>query len=50
MPTTIGMADTLEDVTANLTVLIRAELEVHHRIEGHPTPAPGCPVCDARRG
>lgn len=44
------MADELEQVADNLSVLIRAELEVQHRLAGHTVPAPGCPVCDAHRG
>ena len=43
------MADELEEVADNLSILIQAGLEVQHRLSGHPVPAPGCPVCDAHR-
>jgi hypothetical protein len=43
------MADELEEVAANVRILIQAELDVGHRLEGHPVPIAGCPVCDARR-
>jgi hypothetical protein len=43
------MGDDLDEVTANVAILIRAELEVHHRLGDHASPVPGCPVCDARQ-
>jgi hypothetical protein len=43
------MGDNLDEVTANLSVLIRAELEVQHRLGGHGQPVSDCPVCDTRR-
>ncbi|HEX3622796.1 MAG TPA: hypothetical protein VHT97_10810 [Acidimicrobiales bacterium] len=42
------MSDELEEAAANVRILIRAELEVGHRLEGHPAPLAGCPVCDSR--
>lgn len=35
----------LEEVEENLRVLIREELDTQHRLEGHPQPVDGCPVC-----
>jgi hypothetical protein len=49
MPIQAVMGDDLDEVTANLAVLIHAELEVQHRLIGHPSPVPECPVCAARR-
>ena len=49
MPITEVMGDDLDEVTANVAVLIRAELEVQHRLGDHPWPVPDCPVCDAHR-
>jgi hypothetical protein len=43
------MGDDLDEVTANVTILIRAELEVDHRLAGHPSPVPDCPVCEAHQ-
>jgi hypothetical protein len=37
--------DDLEEVAANVGILIRAELEVAHRLGGHPTPVDDCPRC-----
>lgn len=37
--------DELEEVAANVRVLIREEMEVQHRLEGHPVPVPDCPIC-----
>ena len=42
--------DLLEEVAANVRVLIREEMEVQHRLEGHPSPVPDCPVCRAHTG
>lgn len=40
--------DDLEEAAATVSILIREELEVRHRLEGHATPVAGCPVCDSR--
>ena len=40
--------DQIEEVAANVSLLIREELEVQHRLEGHPSPVADCPVCRAR--
>ena len=37
--------DELEEVAANVKVLIREEMDIHHRLGEHLTPAPDCPVC-----
>ena len=39
--------DELEEVAANVEILIAEELEVQHRLGGHPVAAPDCPVCRA---
>ncbi len=39
--------DQLEEVAANVRVLIREEMEVQHRLGAHPVPVPDCPVCRA---
>ncbi len=39
--------DDLDDVEANVRVLIREEMDVQHRLGEHPTPAQDCPVCRA---
>jgi hypothetical protein len=41
--------DELEEVAANVGILIRAELEVAHRLDGHPSPVEECPRCAATR-
>jgi len=40
----------LDDVFANVGVLIVAELDVQHRLGGHPVPVPECPLCRYRTG
>ncbi len=40
--------DELEEVAANVRVLVRAELETQHQLGYHRAPAEGCPVCRAR--
>ncbi len=40
--------DELEEVAANVDVLIGEEMEVRHRLGGHGAPAPDCPLCRAR--
>lgn len=42
--------DELEEVAANVRVLIREEMEVQHRLEGHPVPVTECPICLAHTG
>ncbi|MDQ4069430.1 MAG: hypothetical protein M3203_08170 [Actinomycetota bacterium] len=42
--------DELEEVAANLGVLIREEMEVQHRLGEHRVPVPDCPFCRARPG
>ncbi|HEX2047412.1 MAG TPA: hypothetical protein VHF27_06580 [Acidimicrobiales bacterium] len=39
--------DQLEEVEANVRVLIHEEMEVQHRLGTHPVPVPDCPVCRA---
>ncbi len=39
--------DELEEVAANVRVLIREEMDVQHRLGGHPRPAQECPFCRA---
>ncbi len=38
----------LDDIAANVTLLVHAELEVQHRLGHHPAPAAGCPLCRHR--
>ncbi len=46
-----GMSeDELEEVAANVNVLIREEMEVQHRLGEHGVPAEDCPYCGARAG
>ena len=40
--------DELDEVAATVAVLIREEMEVQHRLGGHPVPAPDCSLCAAR--
>ena len=40
--------DELDDVFANVRVLIREELDVQHRLGGHPVPVAECPLCRMR--
>ncbi|HEV2760459.1 MAG TPA: hypothetical protein VGV86_12910 [Acidimicrobiales bacterium] len=40
--------DELDDVAANVKVLIQEELEVQHRLGGHPVPAEDCALCRYR--
>ncbi len=35
----------LAEVEENIRILVTEELEVQHRLEGHWTAVPGCPVC-----
>lgn len=42
--------DSLEEVAANLSVLIAEEMEVRHRLGGHPVPVPDCDICLSRGG
>lgn len=39
--------DDIAEAEQNLAFLIDAELEIHHRLEGHERVMPGCPVCRA---
>jgi hypothetical protein len=39
--------DALEEVEANVKVLIQEEMDVQHRLGEHPTPAQDCPACRA---
>ena len=39
--------DELEEVAANVRVLIREEMEVQHRLGQHTVPTSDCPVCRA---
>jgi hypothetical protein len=40
--------DELEEVAANVRILVRAELEAQHRLGYHDAPAEECPVCRTR--
>jgi len=40
--------DELDEVEANVRVLIQEEMNVQHRLGGHPTPAEDCVVCRSR--
>jgi len=40
--------DELDDALANVKVLIREELDVRHRLGGHPVPVAECPLCQYR--
>jgi hypothetical protein len=42
--------DELDDVVANVIVLICEELDVQHRLGGHPVPVPECRLCRYRTG
>lgn len=42
--------DLLEDVAANVSILIAEEMEVQHRLGGHPVPVPDCWICVSRGG
>jgi len=37
--------DLLDEVAANVSILIAEEMEVQHRLGGHPTPVAECPLC-----
>ena len=39
--------DQIEEVAANVSVLIREEMEVQHRLGQHGSPAGECPLCQA---
>jgi hypothetical protein len=40
--------DELDEVAATVGVLIREEMEVQHRLGGHPVPVPDCALCGHR--
>ena len=42
--------DLLDEVAANVTILITEEMEVQHRLGVHAVPVPDCPVCLSRGG
>lgn len=42
--------DVLEEVAANVRLLVREELEVQHRLGDHDRPAEGCAACLLRAG
>ena len=37
--------DDIRDAEENIAILIGAELEIHHRLEGHGRAIPQCPLC-----
>ena len=39
--------DDIAEVEETLGILIDAELEIHHRLQGHHRPLRQCPVCRA---
>lgn len=42
--------DLLDEVAANVSVLIAEEMDVQHRLGGHPVPVPDCSICLSRGG
>ncbi len=40
--------DDLDEVAANVKVLIQEELDVQHRLGGHPAPVEACGLCRYR--
>ena len=42
--------DLLDEVAANVSLLIAEEMEVQHRLGGHTVPAPDCGICISRGG
>ncbi len=42
--------DALDEVSENIQILIREEMEVQHRLGDHPTPVAECPVCRSHAG
>ena len=40
--------DDLDEVAANVKVLIQEELDVQHRLGGHPAPVEDCSLCRYR--
>lgn len=40
--------DEIEEVAANVRVLVRAEMETQHRLGYHRAPAEDCPLCRVR--
>ncbi len=38
----------LDEVAANVNVLIQEELDVQHRLGGHPAPVEDCALCRYR--
>ena len=40
--------DELDEVAATVRVLIREEMEVQHRLGGHPVPVADCAQCAPR--
>jgi hypothetical protein len=44
IPVVMGDED-LREVEENIRLLIRAELETQHRLEGHRVPLEDCPIC-----
>ena len=37
--------DLLDEVAANVSILIAEEMEVQHRLGGHPVPVAECALC-----
>jgi hypothetical protein len=42
--------DVLDEVAANVSILIAEEMQVRHRLGDHPVPAPDCSICLSRGG
>jgi hypothetical protein len=40
--------DELDEVAATVSVLIREEMDVQHRLGGHPVPVTDCALCAPR--
>ena len=42
--------DVLDEIAVNVSILIAEEMEVQHRLGGHPVAAPDCSICLSRGG
>ena len=40
--------DLLDEVAANVSILIAEEMEVQHRLGAHPVPVQDCAICLSR--
>ena len=37
--------DVLEEIAANVSILIAEEMQIQHRLGGHPMPVADCKLC-----